>query len=49
MPIVGRRRQEKSMLEALRERPDGARELAIHGIPRPGGRRGVVRLVEDQQ
>ena len=49
MPVVRRCCQEEPMLEAGRQSFNRARELAVNGVPRPGGGRCMVRLIEDQQ
>ena len=47
--VVWGRGQEEPVLEALGEPPDRAGELAVDRVARPAGRRGVMRLIENQQ
>jgi hypothetical protein len=45
--IVRGRQQEEPVLEALSEPAHCARELAVDCVARPAGRRGMMRIVED--
>ena len=49
MAVVRRGGQEQAVLEALGQLAYRPRELAGDRVARPAGRRGVVRLVEDEQ
>ena len=47
--VVRRRGQEQPVLETLRQIADCAGELRLDAVAPAGGRRGMVRLVENQQ
>jgi len=47
--VVGRRREEQTVVEARGEIADGGRDLAVDGVAASGSRGGDVGLVEDEQ
>lgn len=49
MAVVGRRRQEQPMLEPARQVIHRAGELTVHGVPGATRRRGMVRLIQNQE
>jgi hypothetical protein len=49
MSVVRRGSQEEPMLEARRQSLNRVCELAVNGVTRSGGRRRMMRLVEDEQ
>ena len=49
MAVVRRRREEKPVFEPPGDVAHGLGELAVDGVAGAAGRRGVVRLVQDQQ